>query len=1099
MESGRGPQYRKSLLPWEHRFCETLGISAEEYFEYYELVAQARKEEQGRELVPDIRCEAATTIAVVSLILGVASTAVSLLLAPKPRAPEQRKEGASFQGSDIRGRTKYAPLSEFASVQDLATLGSIVPLVYTRRSSSGHGGVRVESQMMWSRMVNRGTYQELEALLMFSAGEIHVRPEYDGYAFGDSKIDSYPSAKLALWFSPGADKAGGNIPFYVGSAQQYSEGKKDVGNKGVKPFWTDIPKDGTDSKMIFCGVVTPTQNAVFGQYSPIRNGQGWKYPFKYPGKGDGDKDNKKTIYATRTKHVAGYHAGKTTLTRRLKNSNYKLKFHIHDEKADVIWLGDDKSDSTPALPTRKHFQSNNLLKYADDFDKDGIVEDIGGLTEGLNAINQSKETADTTLDVGELFLIGTSIYRCTLRKNVGKGITQGTPYEPGKTGDVFYHLDRESEYHKNFVSSNFYLTKNSNDIYNETHMPIQKVAVGSIGTTRAVDSVTLGLKSTVYKQINSYPNVQEFTGPKQVDGFAKDNAQFQLGTTNSYYGRISLFRMELKAGDGKWFDYCGDTVFAVYGNNPQPSYNQIQIIPSKKTFLQIRFIPVCGNAWIANKFYQTKKVLLLNAKMPYKNIGVRGGFQVRIRGTYDKIEDLYDMSSKLWEYGEDKYEDPSANPNSLLQDFWFYDADTSSHANEPEHQITHINEYVENDKAWYADMKKQYENIAYSGLICQSTKEISQFSNFSAYMEHGISALSLRDGDYKSTANFPDIAYDLLTNRRYGVGEYVGNNSVDKARMFVASKFCYANDLFWDGVISEKINLREFLYTQAAYQLLDFTILGGQFSLFPSVPYNSDFTIDFGAKAGEQNFPISGLFTDGNVRNFRTTFLSSEERQLFIAELKYREETPNGFPETRVTRVRLAEDQGGYARDPVELFDMTQFCTSREQAIKFAKFALRLRQTVDHSIQFETTPDAAHSLKPGDYIRAAVSIQHQEKELGFTDRLKTGSVAPDGTIQFNQGVTDGLFSVYYWKPGMDSVLKGKMHLKDGIVQTAAMRGSLFTVASTKSEARVYKIESISFTEESFVEITASYIQLTKSGRMRILDWSNKDFVIEDNN
>ena len=154
------------------------------------------------------------------------------------------------------------------------------------------------------------------------------------------------------------------------------------------------------------------------------------------------------------------------------------------------------------------------------------------------------------------------------------------------------------------------------------------------------------------------------------------------------------------------------------------------------------------------------------------------------------------MSSKLWEYGEDKYEDPSANPNSLLQDFWFYDADTSSHANEPEHQITHINEYVENDKAWYADMKKQYENIAYSGLICQSTKEISQFSNFSAYMEHGISALSLRDGDYKSTANFPDIAYDLLTNRRYGVGEYVGNNSVDKARMFVASKFCYANDLF---------------------------------------------------------------------------------------------------------------------------------------------------------------------------------------------------------------------------------------------------------------------------------------------------------------
>ena len=57
LESGRGPQYRKSLLPWEHQFCESLGITEEEYFEFYELVAQYRKEEAGRELIPDVRCD----------------------------------------------------------------------------------------------------------------------------------------------------------------------------------------------------------------------------------------------------------------------------------------------------------------------------------------------------------------------------------------------------------------------------------------------------------------------------------------------------------------------------------------------------------------------------------------------------------------------------------------------------------------------------------------------------------------------------------------------------------------------------------------------------------------------------------------------------------------------------------------------------------------------------------------------------------------------------------------------------------------------------------------------------------------------------------
>ena len=128
---------------------------------------------------------------------------------------------------------------------------------------------------------------------------------------------------------------------------------------------------------------------------------------------------------------------------------------------------------------------------------------------------------------------------------------------------------------------------------------------------------------------------------------------------------------------------------------------------------------------------------------------------------------------------------------------------------------------------------------------------------------------------------------------------------------------------------------------------------------------------------------IKALFTDGNVRNFKTTFLSPEERQLFIAELKYREETENGFPETHVTRVRLNDQEGGYYRDPVEVFDMTQFCTRRSHALRFAQYALRIRQLVDHSVSFETTPDAAHTLSPGDYIRVGVSVMHAELDRGY--------------------------------------------------------------------------------------------------------------------
>ena len=116
-------------------------------------------------------------------------------------------------------------------------LGSIVPLVYTLRQGD-HGGVRVESQLLWSRMRNLPIYQELYALMLFSAGELDNEPEYEGFAFGNNKITSYMSAKLALWFTRGLSAEQGNRPFAVGGGggKQYNQATKSVGSPGQKPF-----------------------------------------------------------------------------------------------------------------------------------------------------------------------------------------------------------------------------------------------------------------------------------------------------------------------------------------------------------------------------------------------------------------------------------------------------------------------------------------------------------------------------------------------------------------------------------------------------------------------------------------------------------------------------------------------------------------------------------------------------------------------------------------------------------------------------------------------------------------------------------------------
>ena len=171
----------------------------------------------------------------------------------------------------------------------------------------------------------------------------------------------------------------------------------------------------------------------------------------------------------------------------------------------------------------------------------------------------------------------------------------------------------------------------------------------------------------------------------------------------------------------------------------------------------------------------------------------------------------------------------------------------------------------------------------------------------------------------------------MLTDPSLGAGELIGSAAVNRDAMRLAAQFCEANNFYWDGVIAEPINLREFIFEQAAFILCDFTIKGGQFALVPSVPYGSDKRIN-----PSQAITVKALFTDGNMKegSMKVTFLSPEERQPFKAVVLYREETKNGFAETRSLTTWL-RSSGSVA--PAEEFDLTMFCTSETQARTFAR------------------------------------------------------------------------------------------------------------------------------------------------------------------
>ena len=88
VESHRRPAGRRALLPQEAVLCNTVGLTEKEYWHFVELTEAyngERKEEYA--LIPDVRNDPVSII--VSLVVGAALSAVSALLAPKPKQQEQ--------------------------------------------------------------------------------------------------------------------------------------------------------------------------------------------------------------------------------------------------------------------------------------------------------------------------------------------------------------------------------------------------------------------------------------------------------------------------------------------------------------------------------------------------------------------------------------------------------------------------------------------------------------------------------------------------------------------------------------------------------------------------------------------------------------------------------------------------------------------------------------------------------------------------------------------------------------------------------------------------------------------------------------------------
>ena len=1215
----RKPAGRRVLLQYEADLCNAVGITEEEYW-YFVDQATAYNGQRAKEyeLVPDVRNEISTTaLLIINLVVGVALTYISTLLAPKPRQPEQQ-DSPRLETSGITGRSRFTRSDSFNSVQELARLGNTIPLVFTAT------GVRVASQLLWSQLISRKNYQELRAVLMFSHGELASRPDFEGFAIGDTLLKNFPLGKLALYFSNGLS---GSNRIREASSQRYSQGTLrtfDQHPQDVMSLWWH---EDTRWKQYFSGSRTPGTQVEFGVFSPVPNRSAFKVAHELVLIQVSVQGEPREALIEKRRKINHHFPSKAAIDRVTENGN-NIFYQIN---ADEQAVGD--------------FRLN-----------------------GVDDVNQSlarrRIDADEIMSVGEQYLYNGCVYVCTRQDVDDIWRLNGTGQRYTLRHAETIHGSKPRDYYDRNLP-------NVTDVPWSPPIPM-RVAIGAVSNNRDCDATEIGIKSTVWRRISGFPNVNSLPNDDVIDRFERANGSIQVGGMNTYVRRATFFKLYARQSNSNtWRDITvtssrRSTFFCVSGQSPREMYNSIRVYTPRRGQFEYRLVPFGGN-YVRRVVGTSTPVILLtgyngqnqndqyNATANgYKYVcygkeqiltdiftnnlelyrgqppEVRGGqvssisrqtwgsipsntqwvtvgtrYDLRtsgrstyLRGDYgvirtrvgyqnrrqsgsyvytyywdgDRVENSStvryergDLKNTINQYGyeiirqERRSVQVSPNfegevsptrlsgsgsglrvharywasgnvvalsirnqggnyrvgdrlrvsipgyshsvdftvtqagaidnsdrflvRNHVIADYFLYDAESSSHQEGPEHSIAYVNELQAVDDF-------VYPNLAVAGIRLNSGKEWSSFTEFSAYIKQGIKIPRLdvvnsaaRVGASAASNNFAEIAYALLTDSNFGAGETIGTNQVSTLDMCIAAEYCRANGFSWDGVVSERQNLREFIFINAGYNLLDFTIKGGRFGLFPSFPYNSNYTINLNAKPA-----IKALFTDGNMRNMKVSFLTPEERQMFKANVIYREDVENGFSQNK--SITLALNEGTDAeRDalPVETFDLGGFCKSITHARKFAKQALLIRRYVDHGLRFETTPQAAMALEPGQYFRVVSEATH-------TSRFQTGSIGPTGTIVCKDGLANGTYNVYYWRPGTTVVNSTTLTVSNGQAVGSTLRGTVFSIKNSTTEDRVYKVETLQYAEDGLVEISGSFVPLRSDGKFQVLDWAESNFV-----
>lgn len=628
LETGARP-YDPPLLPYEVALIEALGCTEQEYRQFVrhaQLQARTRPAEYAH--IPDIVNDPVSIV--VSLVIGLAFSAVSVLLAPKAPALESPAKIKGKKLADQIGPTRFNQTTSFDNVSSLAEYGQPIPIPFGKRGTGSDGaltgGLILAPALVWSRLYSYGSYQAYEGI--YVAGEYGIEaPELGGVRIGTTALNSLGSRDYALYWS---SQLGENRP----TEARLIAGTQGPGATGTigRQIFTAPTEDGQYTQG-FAMAYNPQNNTQFGTSDPIHNGSAYRFNWEvisapYSGTlGSDNREQRQEIQAKRRK-IAG-----------------SLADVLHDDNEERGMPGVGR-----AYSRRMGFINHNGTEYANRTivtvaANDTLVFEINGtnwqelrerepddplgggfkgtdvdLKDLKNSANSWRERASDLLAVGSRWVIGASVwvvegrspdlwrpgttqhiyFKCvsiigvaqvgipgtrTIREPLGG--YEGQEFNPNKhCGAAFYNVCR---------------------LHTASVRPVRRDA----------EIVEIGIRSQVWNRANGLCNFNAIPSPQRLNNFDKKDITLTTPRMDKYFARTSCFSLWVRpvqnygAAQQPWARL--GVVMCVTGTAPVDQFNYIRIRPRNQGYYEYRFIPRTGSD-IAINSIDTNTVLRLNAK-----------------------------------------------------------------------------------------------------------------------------------------------------------------------------------------------------------------------------------------------------------------------------------------------------------------------------------------------------------------------------------------------------------------------------------------------------------------------------------------------------